>query len=141
MNLLFFGYTSCPDVCPMTLSRLSRVLDRLEPDERRQIRVLFVSVDPRRDPPARLREYTNAFGPRFVGLTADVSRLEKLTSRYYTTFSYGEPDAAGNYDVRHNAARSSSSTARATRGSSSRPARLGASRAIRSMRSSPICAR
>jgi len=102
INMLFFGFTSCPDVCPMTLSRLNMVMDNLEPQERRQIRVLFVSVDPQRDTPPKLREYTNAFGPHLVGATADVETLETLTSRYHTAFSYGEKDSEGNYNVNHN---------------------------------------
>lgn len=102
VNLLFFGYTSCPDVCPMTLSRLSAVMDELKPRERRQLRILFVSVDPGRDSPARLRDYTDAFGPRVIGATADKATLKDFTSRYFMTFSYGETDEDGNYDVRHN---------------------------------------
>lgn len=100
--LLFFGYTSCPDVCPGTLSRLSRVMGQLSPAQREQVRVLFVSVDPKRDSPQRLKRYTAAFGERFIGATAGIERLRKVTSRYYTAFSYGEPDAQGNYPVSHN---------------------------------------
>ncbi len=100
--LLFFGYTSCPDVCPGTLARLSRVMQRLTPAQREDTRVLFVSVDPRRDSPQRLARYTSAFGEGFIGLTAGTGRLRELAARYYTTFSYGEPDAEGNYPVSHN---------------------------------------
>lgn len=102
VNMLFFGFTSCPDVCPTTLARLSRVMDELEPAQRRQVRVLFVSVDPGRDTRSRLAEYTDSFGERFVGMTADIPTLRQLTKRYYTTFSYGEPDANGDYEVLHN---------------------------------------
>ena len=101
-TLLYLGFTHCPDVCPMTLSRLSAVMDELKPRERRQLRILFVSVDPGRDSPARLRDYTDAFGPRVIGATADKATLKDLTSRYFMTFSYGETDEDGNYDVRHN---------------------------------------
>lgn len=102
VNLLFFGFTSCPDVCPTTLAKLSHVMDRLEPAQREQVRVLFVSVDPKRDTPSRLAEHTDSFGERIVGMSADVPTLRKVTGRYYTAFSYGEPDANGDYDVRHN---------------------------------------
>ncbi|MGD8430417.1 MAG: SCO family protein, partial [Ectothiorhodospiraceae bacterium] len=61
VTLVYFGYTYCPDVCPMTLARLSSVLDRLTPAQRDDVSVLFVSVDPRRDSPERLAKYTAAF--------------------------------------------------------------------------------
>ncbi|MDN3519098.1 SCO family protein [Aquisalimonas lutea] len=102
VNLLFFGFTSCPDVCPNTLGRLSQVLRELSPSQRGNVRILFVSVDPQRDNPSRLAEYTDAFGEQFVGMTADQSTLRELTGRYYTTFSYGESDREGNYTVQHN---------------------------------------
>jgi len=101
VNLLYFGYTSCPDVCPATLARLKAALGRLTPGQRNQVRVLFVSVDPKRDDPTRLRQYTDAFGPEFIGLTGTTEQLEALTKRYRTTYSYGKPDAAGFYEVSH----------------------------------------
>ena len=104
VNLLFFGYTSCPDICPATLGRLRAALDQLDASEREQVQVLFVSVDPKRDDPARLREYTDAFGPDFVGLTGTAEQLEALTKRYRTTYSLGEPDKQGDYLVSHSSA-------------------------------------
>ncbi len=101
VTLLFFGYTYCPDVCPTTLATLSAAIDRLPAAQRDRVRVLFVSVDPGRDDPARLNEYTDAFGPGFVGATADVARLRRLAGRYGSSFGYGEPDESGNYPVSH----------------------------------------
>lgn len=101
--LLFFGFTSCRNACPTTLSRLSGLLDRLPEAERRRIRVLFVSVDPGRDDPRRLRAYTRNFGPRFVGLTGTQDQLRALTRRCRVTYGYGEPDADGAYSVSHSA--------------------------------------
>lgn len=101
VNLLFFGFASCPDVCPATLAKLRAVITELDPDAAQEVRVLFVSVDPRRDPPERLDRYTEAFGERFVGLTAPVSRLRDLTQWYGASFSYGEPDESGDYSVQH----------------------------------------
>lgn len=102
--LLFFGFTSCRDACPVTLSRLSRVLERLDPEQRRRVRVLFVSVDPHRDTPERLRAYTDNFGPQFVGLTGTHKQLRALNERYRVTYSYGEADAEGDYPVSHSGA-------------------------------------
>lgn len=103
-TLLFFGFTSCRDACPATLSRLSRALDRLDPEQRCRVRVLFVSVDPHRDTPERLRAYTDNFGPQFVGLTGAHEQLRALNERYRVTYGYGETDADGNYTVSHSGA-------------------------------------
>ena len=99
--LLFFGYTSCPDFCPATLHYLHQAIKHLPPKTRSSLKVLFVSVDPKRDTPERLKKFTAYFGPEVVGLTGDMDALRTLTKRYRTTFSYGKPDAKGNYDVTH----------------------------------------
>lgn len=104
VNLLFFGYTHCPDVCPITLGRLRGVMDRLPEDIAGRIRVLFVSVDPERDGPEQLRTYTDQFGENFIGLTGSREQLDALTRRYRTTYGYGEPDEQGNYEVSHGSA-------------------------------------
>lgn len=104
VNLLFFGYTHCPDVCPATLARLARLLRTLDAAARDQVQVLFVSVDPRRDDPARLREYTAAFGEDFIGLTGSQDQLKAVNKRYRVTYGYGEPDADGEYAVSHSGA-------------------------------------
>ncbi|MGD8574509.1 MAG: SCO family protein, partial [Gammaproteobacteria bacterium] len=75
--LLYFGYTHCPDVCPLTLAALARALHDIGPSAD-QVRVLFVSVDPERDTPPLLARYTEAFGPRFVGLTGTRQQLDAL---------------------------------------------------------------
>lgn len=98
---VFFGFTHCPDVCPATLGRLAAAISDLPEKQRDRVRVLFVSVDPKRDTPERLAEYTDRFGPRFVGLTGSRERLTELTKRYHVTYDYGEPDADGSYPVFH----------------------------------------
>ncbi len=65
--LLYFGYTTCPDVCPTTLANVAAVLDRLGALAAR-VRVLFVTVGPARDTPEALRAFTAPFGPAFIGL-------------------------------------------------------------------------
>ncbi|MBU6404493.1 MAG: SCO family protein [Proteobacteria bacterium] len=101
--LLYFGYTHCPDVCPTTLAHLTVVLQNLGPLAQR-VRVLFVSVDPKRDTPALLRAYTSAFGPHIIGLTGTPDAIARVAKRYRVAYSYGKPDAAGNYVVNHSAA-------------------------------------
>lgn len=101
IRAVFFGYTHCPDICPVTLSRLKAALQMLPEAQRDKVRVLFVSVDPRRDDAERLREYTSRFGPRFIGLTGTQEQLAALTKRYRVTYSYGEPNDKGFYIVSH----------------------------------------
>ena len=68
VTLLFFGYTHCPDVCPVHMANLAAVLRDLPWEVERQIRVVFVSTDPRRDTPERIREWLSGFDPSFIGL-------------------------------------------------------------------------
>lgn len=78
-TLLFFGYTNCPDICPLTLQVLAQALGQLEARAAALVpRVVFVSVDPQRDTPERIRAYLNGFDSRFVGITASDSVLEPL---------------------------------------------------------------
>ncbi len=99
--LLFFGYTYCPDVCPTTLGVWKRVHDELGEDAQR-VRFVFVTVDPDRDTPERLREYLPIFNPDFVGLTGT---LEELTPVYQAYGVYREvvplEDSALGYQVTH----------------------------------------
>ncbi|MBA1146825.1 SCO family protein [Ectothiorhodospiraceae bacterium WFHF3C12] len=101
--LMFFGFTHCPDICPVTLGRLKAVLGQLD-DDAEDVTVLFVTVDPKRDDLKALRQYTSAFGEEFVGLRGDRQALDTLTKRYRVTYGYGEPDASGNYSVSHSSA-------------------------------------
>lgn len=75
--LMSFGYTYCPDVCPMTLSDFRRVKRELG-DAGEDVNFVFVSVDPARDSPERLKRYVQTFDPEFVGLTGDDASLQKL---------------------------------------------------------------
>lgn len=101
--LLYFGYTECPDQCPTTLTRLADALHALGP-QASQVRVLFVSVDPRRDTTAVLKRYVSNFGPQFVGLRGDQAELTTLSKRYRIAYHYEKPDPYGNYEVDHSSA-------------------------------------
>jgi len=101
--LLYFGYTHCPDVCPTTLSLLSRSVVALGA-EAGQVRILFVSVDPKRDSLPVLKKYAAAFGPEVVGLSGTQDELHALTKRYRVSYGYGKPDAKGSYEVSHSSA-------------------------------------
>ncbi|MDK9556725.1 SCO family protein [Marinobacter sp. M216] len=104
IRLLFFGFTSCPDVCPTTLTALSKAINQMPETLQDRVTTLFVSVDPDRDTPERIASYVDFFGENIIGLTGGEPALRDLTKRYRTTFGYDEPDADGNYQVSHSAA-------------------------------------
>ena len=100
VTLVFFGYAHCPDICPMTMARLGQVVKRLGADAKR-VRILFISVDPRRDSPAMLRDYAHAFSPQAVGATGTPAQIEALAKRYRVAYQADPPDANGDYQVMH----------------------------------------
>ena len=101
---IYFGYTFCPDVCPVDVQRAMAGLKRFEasdPERAAKIQPLFVSVDPARDTPEVLTEFTDAFHPRLIGMTGSKEQLDKLTKDYAAYYSIGEPNEAGGYLVDH----------------------------------------
>ncbi|MFW2339548.1 MAG: SCO family protein [Acidimicrobiia bacterium] len=76
LTLLYFGYTNCPDVCPVHLAQLAEVFDRL-PEVRRNAAVVFVTVDPDRDTPEALDSFVGSFNDEFVALTGTQNELEQ----------------------------------------------------------------
>lgn len=101
--LLFFGFSHCQMVCPVTLGKLTAVLGAMG-KRADDARVLFVSVDPNRDSPARLADYTQSFAPQVIGLTGTPEQLHALAKRYRVAFSYGRGYPKGNYPVYHSGA-------------------------------------
>jgi len=98
--LIFFGYTSCPDVCPTTLSNLKLVMNELGADAER-VQVLFVTMDPDRDTPARVQDYASRFYPTFLGLSGPIEQLGKVWGDYGAYRELGPKDEYGNYVVTH----------------------------------------
>lgn len=98
--MLYFGYTHCTDLCPTTLATLANALQRLGPLAKR-VRVLFVTVDPRRDTDSVLKRYVSDFGPQFVGLRGDTAQLTDMIKRYRVTYHYQSPYPHGDYEVDH----------------------------------------
>jgi len=99
--LLYFGYTSCPDVCPLTLANVGKVLKRLGPAAK-PVRLLFVTVDPNRDTLRVLKQYTAAFGPQFIGLRGTADELASLARRY--RIAYSVKVHGSDYEVTHSSA-------------------------------------
>jgi protein SCO1/2 len=101
--VIAFGYTFCPDVCPTTLAELAQVKAKLGP-RARYLRVAFVTVDPERDVPERLRTYTRAFDPAFVGLTGTAAELAQVRRAYGVTAEKRVvPGTAAAYLIDHSA--------------------------------------
>ena len=105
-TLLFFGFTNCPDVCPLTLSMLAQVrADIAQRAPRFTPRVLFVSVDPGRDTPERITAYLNGFDAEFAGMTAPDAELAPLLMQLGVAVEkQHDHSGGGNYNVVHNSA-------------------------------------
>lgn len=104
VRLVFFGFTHCPDVCPTTMVQLKQAIEQMPDKLQEKVRIVFVSVDPKRDTPEQLASYESFFGDRVIALTGSEPQLRELAKRYRTTFGYGTPDEDGNYDVSHSSA-------------------------------------
>jgi protein SCO1/2 len=100
-QLLAFGYTFCPDVCPTTLSEMAAVLKDLGPLAER-LRPIFVSLDPERDTLKVLREYTAFFDPRIVGMTGSPALVSRAAANFKVRYQK-VPKEGGNYAVDHSA--------------------------------------
>ena len=99
---LFFGYTSCPDVCPTTMAELKQALDKVGP-QADQVQVLFVTVDPQRDTPEKVQEYVNHFNSDFIGLSGPEPDLAKVWSEYGVFRQIVDGTSAAGYIVDHTA--------------------------------------
>lgn len=100
-QLVYFGYTNCPDVCPTTLAYLSSVLDRLG-DKVDRVAPIFITVDPERDIPAAMAAYVAAFSPRLTGLTGTEDEIAKA-ERAFRVYSQrsAAPGSADGYEMAH----------------------------------------
>jgi len=106
--LIFFGYTTCPDVCPATLGEMREIRRRLQADPRlarqaESIRYVFITVDPQRDTPERIGAYAASFDPAFIGLTGSEAELEPVWKSYGVYRAVRETASAAGYLVDHTA--------------------------------------
>jgi len=102
--MLFFGYTQCPDVCPTTMTRFGQVVKLMGNDAAR-VKVLFVTLDPERDTPELLAQYTTAFNPDFLALTGSPETIA-ATAKDFKIFYQKQPGSSspGRYTIDHTAA-------------------------------------
>ena len=96
--LMFFGYASCPDICPTTMAQLSEIMGNLGEDAK-DVRIVFVSVDPHRDTPDVLQAYVNAFNPNAIGLTGDEATIRRLARKYRIAYQIEKPKPGDDPDV------------------------------------------
>lgn len=101
-QLVFFGFTHCPEACPTSLANAVQAL--ADPDlEGKDLRVLFISVDPGRDTAEVVRQYVGSFGPRVTGLTGDPAGIASAAAAFGVYFEQMPPMADGGYMVNHTA--------------------------------------
>ena len=101
--LMFFGYASCPDICPTTMAQLTEVIQKLG-NEAKDVRIVFVSVDPHRDTPDILQAYVDAFNKNAIGLTGTETQIANLARKYRIAYQIEKPKPGANadtYDVTH----------------------------------------
>lgn len=100
--LIFFGYTSCADVCPLTLARISSSFSNMTGDELERVRALFITLDPERDTRERLEKYMSYFHPNIIGLRDNLEGIDAMTSQYGVEYSRKiVPDSAVGYSISH----------------------------------------
>lgn len=103
-RIVYFGYTYCPDICPVDVQRSMRGLAqfaREEPELAAKVQPIFISVDPERDDPAVLREFTDAFSPDLIGLTGTPEQIKQTAKDFGVAYSRGEDQPGGGYLVGH----------------------------------------
>jgi protein SCO1 len=100
--LMTFGYTTCPDICPATLALLKQTQIELG-SRASSVTVIFVTIDPERDTPARLKEYLRNFDPGFVGLTGSDSEIRSVAHQYRVKYEYRDSGTAAGRLVDHTA--------------------------------------
>ncbi len=102
-TFLYLGYTYCPDICPLTLSQLNKVEQKLAADDiAKNMQYVLVSVDPRRDTPARLREYTHYFNPKFLSATGSNDAIASFAQQLSMVFiPVDENETSDDYIVDH----------------------------------------
>jgi protein SCO1/2 len=103
-RLMYFGYTFCPDVCPVDLQKLMAGYKQLEgtnPELAAKIAPIFVSVDPERDTPPVLKQYVTAFHPKLIGLTGTPDQIATVAHEYAVVYSNEKRKGASDYLVNH----------------------------------------
>ena len=100
--VIYFGYVSCPDACPLTLGKVSAAMQKMKAEEREQVRMILISVDPERDTPQMLENYTSFFGEEFIGVTGTPDQIAEVANRYKVLYQKVDmSDSNLSYTVDH----------------------------------------
>ena len=100
LTAIFFGFTNCPDVCPMTLTNLDQVIEKLSGSESKKLKVFFVSIDPERDSPKIIKDYLDSFKNKIYGITGDPQKVF-LLSKSWGVLSEKIFNEDGSYLINH----------------------------------------
>ena len=100
LTAVFFGFTNCPDVCPLTLANLDQIMKKLNAAENKKLKVFFVSIDPNRDSPEIIKNYLNSFENKIYGITGDPEKIF-LLSRSWGALSEKIFNEDGSYLINH----------------------------------------
>ena len=102
-SLIFFGYTHCPDICPLALNSMAEVHKKLAAQnaDLEKLQILFISVDPNRDTPEHMKNFVTFYNPSFLAATGEDAELRALTSQLAIQYKLHEPDENGQYLVDH----------------------------------------
>ena len=100
LTAIFFGFTNCPDVCPMTLHNLDLVINKLEKKKKEKFKVFFVSIDPERDTPEIINDYLNSFENKIYGITGNPKKIFVL-SKSWGILSEKIFEEDGSYLINH----------------------------------------
>lgn len=100
-KLMYFGYTYCPDMCPLGLATIAAAYDQLRPEERARVVPIFVTIDPERDTVAAIADYVDLFHPAMVGLTGAPDETDAAARAYRVYYRKAESESATDYLVDH----------------------------------------
>lgn len=93
-TLLFFGFTSCPDICPLTMVELKKFYEQIDDSKLKDdLNIVMVSVDPERDDPKKIGDYVNGFNEEFLGVTGDMESIADVAAQFFVAYSEPEPGA------------------------------------------------
>lgn len=98
---VYFGYTSCADICPAALSKIAGAFRQLSPDDQKRVHAIFITVDPERDTERVVANYARAFGPNFTGATGSADEIKRIAQNYGAQFRRAPIKGALGYAVDH----------------------------------------
>lgn len=102
-SFVFFGFTNCPDICPLTLSTIDQVINKLNSTDKPNSQAVLISVDPRRDTTTQLHEYVRYFNDFTIGLTGDSNEIKQLTQKLGVVYTTPDTETTKDYVVDHSA--------------------------------------